>query len=290
MTVAQAKPAAGTVAEQAAPYLKDLFEKGYTVIEGRMAPAQVAALLGAMHALHDERGENTADQPFLNRGHDVLYGLHREDVAYLRAITGDPLVMEILRGLLNDIWYRQIPQDQPNFILRSLIGRSSGEGTLPLHLDSFIPSSGETCYSCQVSLILEDSTKERGCTLVIPTSHRWDRYANQEAMADAIPLEARAGDIVIWDSRLWHGALGNSSGQSRWALIATFVRWWIKQNYDLTGTLPQAIYEQLTDDEKTVFGYCTIPPYDEHERTDIKSGHDQLRPRVSDYDRPKRPD
>jgi ectoine hydroxylase-related dioxygenase (phytanoyl-CoA dioxygenase family) len=289
MTSAQTTSPAESALEEARPYLSALFERGYTVIKQGMSPGQVKGLLGAMRKLHEERGESTAEQPFLNRGHDVLYSLHREDVAYARAFTGDPVLMAILRELLNDVWYRQIPKDRPNFILRSLIGRSSGEGALPLHLDSFIPSSGETCFSCQVSLILEDQTAERGCTLVIPGSHRWDRYADQAAMADAIPLETQAGDIVIWDSRLWHGALGNSSGQSRWALIATFIRWWIKQNYDITGSLPQSIYDQLSDDEKTVFGYCTIPPFDEHERTDIKSGHDQLRAKVADYDRPKRP-
>jgi hypothetical protein len=272
----------------ALPHLQALAERGYTVIRGRVPPEQAAALLGALRRLQDERGESALDQPFLNRGHDVLYGLYREDVAYARPFTGDPLVMEILRELLNDVWYRQIPKDSPNFILRSLMARSSGEGALPLHLDSFIPSSGETCFSCQVAIVLEDQTVERGCTVVVPGSHRCDRYANQEAMAQAIPIEAGTGDVVIWDSRLWHGALGNSSGASRWSLIATFVRWWIKQNFDITGSLPQAIYEALTDDEKAVFGFCTIPPFDEHERTDIKSGHDQLRPQAADYDPPKR--
>lgn len=271
-----------------ASYLEDLTERGYTVIKGAMPAGQAGALLAALKRLQRDRGESTAEQPFLNRGHDVLYSLHREDIAYTRAFTANPLVMEILRSLLNDVWYRQIPQDRPNFILRSLIARSSGQGALPLHLDSFIPSSGETCFSCQVSMILEDQTTQRGCTVVVPSSHRFDRYANQEAMAGAIPIETRAGDIVIWDSRLWHGALGNSTGESRWALIATFVRWWIKQSFDLTGSLPQSIYEALSDDEKAVLGYCTIPPYDEHERTDMKSGHAQLRPHVADYDRPKR--
>lgn len=283
MTVAESM-----ASQAAAPYLEALSEQGYTVIKGAMPPAQVEAMLCAIKRLHGDRGASTADQPFLNRGHDVLYSLQREDVAYARVFTGDPLVMEILRGLLNDAWYKQIPQHRPNFILRSLIGRSSGEGVLPLHIDSFIPSSGQLCFSCQISAILEDSTAEKGCTLVVPGSHRFDRYASPDDMKDAVPLEARAGDLVIWDSRLWHGALGNGTGQSRWALIATFVRWWIKQNFDLTGSLPQAVFDALTDDEKAVFGYCSIPPYDEHERTDIKSGHADFRPNVADYDRPRR--
>ena len=268
----------------AAPYLHALAEVGYVKLPGVLSRRQVDALLSPMLRLEEERARlGELDQPFLNRGHGVLYNLQREDVAFARVFTGDPLLMAILRGLLNDPWYKQIPPEHPNFILRSLIGRSSGGASLPLHIDSFIPSSGKLCFSCQIAVVLEDQTRERGCTVVVPGSHRADSYADQSAMADAVPVESKAGDIVIWDSRLWHGALGNQTGASRWALIATFVRWWLKQNFDLTGTLPQRIYEALTDDEKVVFGYCSMPPRDEFDRTDMKAGHDHLKQAVADY-------
>jgi len=264
--------------------LAELDSQGYSVVRQAIPAEIVDGLLADMKALAQSRPPiGGADTPFLNRGHDVLYNLQREDVRYARMFTGDPGVMTVLRGLLNDTWYRQIPQDSPNFIMRSLIGRSSGDGVLPLHIDSFIPSSGKLCHACQVSIILEDQTPERGCTVVVPGSHRSDAYADQSAMADAIPIETQAGDLVVWDSRLWHGALANTTGKTRWALIATFVRWWMKQNFDMTGTLPQAVYEALTDDEKAVFGYCSLPPRDEYERTDIKTGFSALRPKVSDY-------
>jgi hypothetical protein len=264
--------------------LQALAADGYAVVRGAVAPDVAADLLARMKALSAERSPPDASgTPFLNRGHDVLYNLQREDVRYARMFTGDPRVMAVLMGLLNDTWYRQIPQGRPNFIMRSLIGRSSGDGVLPLHIDSFIPSSGKLCHACQVAVVLEDQTPERGCTVVVPASHRSDAYADQSAMADAVPIETRPGDLVIWDSRLWHGALANTTTHSRWSLIATFVRWWMKQNFDVTGALPQAIYDQLTDDERAVFGYCSLPPRDEYERTDIKTGHAELKPRVSDY-------
>jgi ectoine hydroxylase-related dioxygenase (phytanoyl-CoA dioxygenase family) len=268
--------------------LLDLAEHGYAVMRQAVPAEVVASLLADMRALTASRAAPSgADTPFLNRGHEVLYNLQREDVRYLRMFTGDPRIMAVLQGLLNDTWYKQIPQGQPNFILRSLIGRSSGQGVLPLHIDSFIPSSGALCHACQVAIVLEDQTPERGCTVVVPGSHRSDAYADPAAMADAIPIESKAGDVVIWDSRLWHGALGNTTGNSRWALIGTFVRWWVKQNFDVTGTLPEAIYAAHTDDERAILGYCSMPPRDEYERTDIKSGHAQLKARVADYDPPR---
>lgn len=265
-------------------HLEALAETGYTIIPQAIPRHEVQTLLADMKHLNATRGKaDDRDQPFLNRGHDTLYNMQRENVKFIRIFTGNPLVMTILRGLLNDSWYKQIPQEQPNFILRSLLGRSSGPQTMPLHIDSFVPSNGKHCIACQVSMILEDQTRERGCTVVVPKSHRSDNYAEQSAMADAIPIETRAGDIVIWDSRLWHGALGNATGASRWALIATFVRWWMKQNFDITGTLPEEIYESLTDDEKAVLGYCSLPPRDETERPDMKTGHDQLKATVAAY-------
>jgi hypothetical protein len=272
--------------DQLRPHLDSLAQNGFAILHGLIDAASVGKMLGMTRALHSARARAAdIDQPFLNRGHDVLYNLQRENVDFVRVFTGNPAIMAVLGDLLNDAWYRQIPADRPNFILRALAARSSGPTTLPLHIDSFIPSSGRYCFACQVAVILEDQDEERGCTLVVPGSHRSDRYADQSALADAIPLETRAGDVVIWDGRLWHGALGRRSNESRWSLIATFVRWWMKHNFDLPGTLPQGIYDALTEDEKVVLGYCSIPPRDELDRVDIKAGHEHLKPLVADYRR-----
>jgi Phytanoyl-CoA dioxygenase (PhyH) len=265
-------------------HLDALTERGYTVIPTGVDLDTAGELLALIRRLNAERSRAPdSEQPFLNRGHDVLYNLQREGLAFTRVFTRNPLIIGILKGLLNDAYYKQIPRDQPNFLLRALGGRSSGKTTLPLHIDSFIPSSGQYCLACQVAIILEDQSPETGCTLIVPGSHRSDEYANQEAMSRAIPLTTKAGDIVIWDGRIWHGALGNPSGRSRWSLIATFARWWVKQNFDITGTLPQALYDAMDDDEKAILGYCSLPPRDENERTDMKAGHAQLKPHVVDY-------
>ncbi len=171
----------------------------------------------------------------------------------------------------------------PNYILRSMLGRSSGPEHMPLHIDSFIPAAGSYCWSAQAAIVLEDQTEENGCTVAVPGSHRFDRYADQEAMALAEPIPSNTGDVVVWDSRLWHGARANKSGRTRWSLVGTFARWWLKQNYELTSTLPEAFYAGLTDEEKAIMGYCSIPPLDESERIDIKGGYEDLKPRVVDY-------
>ena len=59
-------------------------------------------------------------------------------------------------------------------------------------------------------------------------------------------------------------------------LIATFARWWIKQLFNITGTLPQSIYGRLTDQQKAVMGFCSIPHDDERSGINLKQGYDSL--------------
>jgi hypothetical protein len=262
----------------------ELQEKGYTKIEGALAQETAQELLRGLKAMHAEQPAPAGDKtPFLNRGHDMLYNLQSRDPRFLRLFLEPPALKALLMGALNDTWYKPIPQDQCNFILRSLIARSGGPTPMPLHIDAFIPSSGATTWAVQAAVVLEDQYPENGCTTVVPGSHRADRYADQAAVKSAIPISSRAGDIVLWDSRLWHGTTGNQTGKSRWSIVGTFVRWWVKQNYDITRSLPEAIYRQLTDEEKAVMGYCSIPPFNEHERIDIKSGLSDLKDTVAEF-------
>lgn len=274
------------ISTDARSHFQALADRGYTIIPRAVCASSAGELLLNVRRLHAGRRRlPDAAQPFLNRGHEVLYNLQNEGVEFLRQFSRNSLVMELLRGLLNDPYYKQIPADRPNFLLRAMAARSSGNAVLPLHIDSFVPGSGRHCIACQVAIVLEDQSPETGCTLVVPGSHRSDEYAHPDAMSQAIPLETHAGDIVIWDGRLWHGALGNKTNQSRWSVIATFVRWWMKHNFDVPGMLPQSIYDLLDEDEKTMLGYCSMPPRDEFDRVDIKAGHGQLKARVTDYGR-----
>ena len=100
-----------------------------------------------------------------------------------------------------------------------------------------------------------------------------------------MPIESAPGDVVIWDSRIWHGALENHSGHSRWALIATYMRWWIKQSFETTRTLPQDFYQRLSPSQKAVLGFCSAPWKDETHGVDMKRGYDELPDSVEEFRR-----
>jgi hypothetical protein len=258
-------------------YIIQIQKEGYCIIPKVYQDWQVEYLLLLVKKYHEETKDNICqDAPRLNKEQPNLYNLQNKDISFLQALLRQSVDLEkILVNFLNDKWYKQIPNDQPNYILRSFGARSSKEA-LPLHIDSFIPYQGDEVIAMQVAICLEDQSEQNGCTVVVPGSHKTGKYAESEYIKYAIPLTPKAGDIVIWDSRLWHGTTKNNTENTRWAVIATFCRWWIKQHFNITESLPKEIYNQLLPKEKAILGFASISPKDEYEAIDMKKGYDKL--------------
>jgi len=145
------------------------------------------------------------------------------------------------------------------------------------HVDSYIPYQGKYPVIMQVFFSLEQQTEENGCTYVIPGSHRSGEYPDQEIdYDDARRILSAPGDVVVWDSRIWHGAEENRTADSRWGLIATLMRWWIKPRLDATRNISRAYYASLSDEEKALLGFCSIPPHDPTTRIKTRIGYDDL--------------
>lgn len=267
--------------------MQEMIEKlerdGYCRIPGVFAPEVTNGLLELVRFWHEKtRDCLSSNVPFLNREHPMIYNLQNKDYVFLQVMLGCPLIETILKHFLNDPWFKQIPPSEPNYILRSYLARSSTYA-MPMHIDSFIPYIGPHVISAQVIIVLEDMTVDNGCSVVVPGSHQSGKYTNQAAVKDAVPLEAKAGDVVFWDSRLWHATTVNTSGRTRWAVIATFARWWMKQAFNIPQNLPQEIYGKLSPKEKVILGFCSLPYNDEGEGIDMKRGYESLSEDVSAY-------
>lgn len=212
----------------------------------------------------------------------IVYNLQNKNKTFIDLVASTPLE-HLLKAKLNDPYYRFLEPEQPNYILGYYNARSSGSA-LDLHIDSHIPAYGEKTWSMQVAFVLDHTTEENGCTVVVPGSHKSGNYTDRN-LETTTPLLAEPGDILLWDSRLWHGTTENITGAARWVLIATFSCWWVKPSMDMTRSLSQETFAQLTDKQKLLLGFCSIPPRDEHDRVATKAGYGSLRERVGDYAR-----
>jgi ectoine hydroxylase-related dioxygenase (phytanoyl-CoA dioxygenase family) len=264
-------------------YIKQIEKDGYVLIPGVYDASTVAKLLSLCKEWYEKtKSTISKDVPYLNVNQPNIYNLQNKDVYFVNTLLRSVEMESILKHFLNDKWYKLIPQTEPNYILRSYGARSSNKG-LPLHIDSFVPYKGDHVIAMQCAIVLEDQNINNGCTTVVPGSHLSGQYASQDSQKDALPIESKAGDIVIWDSRLWHGTTDNNSGKTRWSIVATFVRWWIKQHFNITDNLPQDIFAQLTDKQKSILGFCSIPYNTENEGIDLKRGYDKIFDDVSQY-------
>ncbi len=257
-------------------YIEQLEKKGYCVILQAYTADQIKRALDLTRWWYENGSKSVSTNvPYLNRNHPIVYNLQNKDWYFLELLFACKPINEILRYFLNDPWFKQIPPDKPNYILRAYSARSSNYA-MPLHIDSFVPSRDQYVISMQYAIVLEDQSTRNGCTVVVPGSHRSGEYATQEAYKDAIPIESKAGDIVIWDSRLWHATTDNTTSNTRWAFLATYSRWWLKQHFNIPASLPDEFYHRLTDEQRAVMGFCSIPYDDEMLGIDMKRGYDFL--------------
>lgn len=264
-------------------HIESLETTGYCVVPQILSGEQVSRGLELVKKNFNETLLSQSDRvPFLNKNQPTVYNLQSKDPFFLDLLFSLKTLEGLLKHFLNDMWFKSVPEGDPNYILRSYMARSS-KRQMPMHIDSFIPYTGSFVYIMQCAIILEDQDENNGCTVVVPGSHLRAEYTTQEAFDEAVPVISRAGDLVLWDSRLWHGAMANNSGHSRWSVIATFSRWWLKQAFDIPGNLPQEIYDGLTDSQKAVLGYCSVPYDNETVGIDMKRSYELLPEKVENW-------
>ena len=264
--------------EDLAEHLSEIEIYGYTVLKGGNPNWQEQLSLIREIDAKEQIGNKQLDHARSRDG--IVYNLQNKHKNFIDLLMLED-VKSILKYFLNDDYYQVQDSALPNFILNYYNARSSGQ-FLDLHIDSSVPAHGEFPWAMQAAFVLEDMDEENGCTVVVPGSHQSGKYTNRD-LRKRFPIVASAGDIAIWDSRIWHGTLDNISGRSRWVLIATFTRWWLKQSMDMTRSLPDSIYKKLTDEQKLLLGFCSIPPSDESNSIHTKKSYLDLKNSVTDY-------
>jgi len=82
--------------------------------------------------------------------------------------------------------------------------------------------------------MLSPFTVDTGGTLVVPGSHRSptnpttdDRFPAGESLPGEINAAGEAGDVLMFDSRLWHSTAPNLTAEPRVALAIRYAPWWL---------------------------------------------------------------
>lgn len=254
--------------------IKEIEKNGYCIIKNFLSKKVIGKTLKKIDHYHELNKKIVYKGiPARDSRDKILYNLQNKDYHFIKLLNNKN-ILKIAKYFLNDKFYRFLPNDKPNFIINYFNARSSGN-KLDLHIDSWIPYLGKKTHMMQFVFLLEKSTEDNGCTIVVKKSHRSGKLSNNKSKK-IISVTGEPGDLIIWDSRLWHGTRENKSNVSRWAIVTTISSWWVKQAMDMPKSLPNKILNKCSNLEKQLLGFCSIPPVDETERINTKCGYEIL--------------
>ena len=191
--------------------VQELDEQGYTVIRDPVALALTDRVREAVLRLAQEtEGPAKGSSAALLLGRDPVF-----DEAVL--VPRLQAIVEYLVGR--------------GALLSQLIGsiRHQGAPAIGLHADnSWFPAPfPEWDFLATGCWVTDDFTRDGGCTLVIPGSHRACAHPTREArktLAGAVPIECSKGSIAIWNSRVWHSNYPRTHEGERVVLHMTYSR------------------------------------------------------------------
>lgn len=123
-----------------------------------------------------------------------------------------------------------------------------GETIQPMHSDHSLTSrrcpgvdTTNLIPGYVLGLAITDFTEANGATRVVPGSHKWEpldlsnhkdsgtHIEYGDRVGKVVAAEMKAGDILIFDSRLWHGGGANrTADQRRTCLFFAFWAGWLR--------------------------------------------------------------
>lgn len=193
-------------------------QNGYLLVRRFIDPAEAIALRGEVHAIAARQGPTNATWSSvsetgtaLEHSHDVQF----RSAAFTRLLV-DPRLTEIFTGLIG-----------PNVQLhhnKMFIKPPERGSPFPMHQDyGYFPHHGTSMTAA--ILHLDEAPEAKGCVRIYPGSHKLgplpafgeDHHVDtgQFPLSGAMPIEAGAGDLLVFNYLTVHGSGLNVSDEPR---------------------------------------------------------------------------
>jgi len=185
-----------------------IHENGY-VVEGNIGSDNVSKLYALYRELHNFNAPQGGN----------FYSLYSDDIAYRKNVHDS--IGEVLYPLYNTLF-----EDYKSVINSFIIKVSGPQSEFTLHQDS--TGLDETKFSpLSIWIPLQETNMENGTLCMVPKSHRFFHPYRGISFASPfhhfedlmrsylVPLDLKAGDIVIFDNRTVHYSHVNRSGADR---------------------------------------------------------------------------
>lgn len=251
-------------------YIEQLDSKGFVLIPNLISIEQCEyykSLLEEDYQVYAKMYDGATSSPTASlankSGEKVVFNLHNKNISWFQLFE-HPQVLSLLDTMLKRGSYK----DEEPYYLNNISARCPLKDCLgqQLHIDSNLPGINYPII-INVLWLIDDFTLENGATRLVPGSHKWQEFASEGLVhKDEIRITGSKGSALIFNANLWHGGGINTTDQSRWAIALGYARWFIKPSFDFMRNTPQHIYDQMTEKQKDLLGFRSVPPKDEFTR------------------------
>jgi hypothetical protein len=198
-----------------AAHIGELEIKGFTVVPPeKVAPSDFTrrmldATLAAAKRRHGvevwssmtvDTAPEALKMPF---GLSLVYGLFEDEVFQ------EALLNPVVQALATYLVGRNAVISECGLLLKA-----PGGIDLDLHTDSFmmpdpLPAAP---HICNLTWIMTDYSLENGSIAFVPGSHRYQRRPLvNEGIAERVPVNAKAGSLIVFGGNVWHGAFARTA-------------------------------------------------------------------------------
>ncbi len=195
----------------------DLAAVGYTVVPDAAPVELFDRVRAAIVRITDELRARGVEPFNFGPNTSMVYRLLAKDAAFAEAVL-TPKLKALMTHLLGEGYIAQVATG-------SILAPDSLPG--PLHADNqFFPSPFPVQVHVATAIwCCDDFTGEMGSTHIVPGSNQKYRHPRQgEGEAEAMPVDASRGSIVIWTGHTWHRSGGRTAPGERVALHTGFSR------------------------------------------------------------------
>jgi ectoine hydroxylase-related dioxygenase (phytanoyl-CoA dioxygenase family) len=231
--------------------LREIDDRGFTVVPGVVHAAEVAALRAELERAVAEDLGRWGDNPHYHDAHMVMNLMTRGD-AFLRLLE-NPVIHAFASALLG-----------PTCILYAYTSSSMPAGgtnfARRVHVDAprWIPG-----YPTNVgfTLALDDFSEENGAMSALPESHL-SPAAPEDVTFDkhAETLLPRAGEMIVFNARTFHRGGVNRTARARHAVTMNVCRAYMRQQFDYPRLVPPELVERLGPVGRRFLGFDVRMP------------------------------
>jgi len=234
----------------------ELAQQGFSIVRQAFNPDYTNALSLAM----DRSYEVCRDVQIANGVDEVTDGT----VHHLLA-TGESLYLDVLEQIFGSSINDAI---HSFFHGMSILNSFGGVINLPakpsyvanIHRDVRFHTNGFPLM-LNLLIMLDDFTLQNGATYLLEGSHKIAAKPSEEAFFDkAERAVGKRGDMLLFDSNLWHAAGINTSAQKRRAITITLSKPFMKQQLDYPRALGFEVVAKMSDELKQALGYFSRTP------------------------------